>query len=92
MCIERTKSLLVVGECMMELAGEGDSYARSFAGDTYNSAVYAKRRHSSLDVQILTAVGADPISQAMVAQWDRDQVGHSLVGVSEIADHNQSCS
>ncbi len=69
----------------MELSGEGDSYARSFAGDTYNSAVYAKRRHSSIDVQFLTAVGVDPVSQAMVAQWDRDQVGHSLVGVSEIA-------
>lgn len=79
------RSLLVIGECMMELSGEGNSYARAFAGDTYNCAVYAKRRHEDIDVQILTAIGSDPVSQAMVAQWDRDHIGHSLVMTSESA-------
>lgn len=79
------KSLLVIGECMMELAEDGDAYKRAFAGDTYNSAVYAKRRHEGLDVQILTAVGRDPISKAMRAQWDRDRIGHGLVATSESA-------
>ena len=79
------KSLLVIGECMMELAEDGDSYKRAFAGDTYNSAVYAKRRHEGLDVQILTAVGSDPISKAMRAQWDRDRIGHALVATSASA-------
>lgn len=79
------RSLLVIGECMMELSGAGNSYDRAFAGDAYNSALYAKRRHDDIDVQILTAVGTDPISEAMVTQWDRDRIGHRLVMTSESA-------
>lgn len=82
---EASKSLLVIGECMMELSEDGNSYRRTFAGDTYNSAVYAKRRHNDIDVQILTAIGTDPISQAMVAQWKRDHIGHDLVMTSKHA-------
>lgn len=85
MSVDATPSLLVIGECMMELSGQDNTFQRAFAGDTYNSAVYAKRRHEALDVQILTAVGSDPISEAMVAQWDRDRVGHELVMTSETA-------
>ena len=85
MSTETDRSLLVIGECMMELSGDGNAYARAFAGDTYNCAVYAKRRHEDLDVQILTAIGSDPVSKAMVAQWDRDHIGHSLVMTSESA-------
>lgn len=76
------KSLLVIGECMMELSGDGNTYQRTFAGDTYNTAVYAKRRCDAIDVQILTAIGSDPISQAMVAQWNRDGIKHALVTTS----------
>lgn len=82
---EENKSLLVIGECMMELSGDRDSYQRAFAGDTYNSAVYAKRRHHAINTQILTAIGSDPISKAMVAQWDRDHIGHTLVMTSKQA-------
>ena len=85
MSAETGRSLLVIGECMMELSGDGNSYARAFAGDTYNCAVYAKRRHQDIDVQILTAIGSDPVSKAMVAQWDRDHIGHSLVMISDNA-------
>lgn len=74
-----SKSLLVIGECMMELTDDGHNYNKAFAGDTYNSAVYAKRRYPQLDVQILTALGTDPISQAMKAQWDQDNIGHKFV-------------
>ena len=69
----------------MEFAEQDGTYQRAFAGDTYNSAVYAKRFHTEMDVQILTAVGADPISAAMVTQWDRDGVGHELVMTSKEA-------
>lgn len=82
---QANRSLLVIGECMMELSADGNSYARAFAGDTYNCAVYAKHRHEDIDVQILTAIGSDPVSRAMVAQWDRDHIGHSLVMTSESA-------
>lgn len=82
---EAGKSLLVIGECMMELSGKGNSYQRTFAGDVYNSAVYAKRRNNDIDVQILTAIGTDPISNAMVAQWNQDHIGHNLVSTSRHA-------
>ena len=82
---QANRSLLVIGECMMELSGVGDSYRRAFAGDTYNCAVYAKRCHEDIDVQILTVIGSDPVSAAMVAQWDRDRIGHSLVLTSGTA-------
>lgn len=78
-------SLLVVGECMMELLSDGNGYRRAFAGDVYNTAVYAKRRQSRIDVQILTAVGDDAVSDAMIAQWDGDGIGHRLVMTSEAA-------
>lgn len=79
------KSLLFIGECMMELSGSGSTYNRAFAGDIYNAAVYAKRRGPTIDVQILTAVGRDPVSEAMKAQWQRDQIGHDLVMTAEDA-------
>ena len=82
---ETDRSLLVIGECMMELSGDGNSYHRAFAGDTYNCAVYAKRCHEDIDVQMLTAVGSDPISAAMLAQWERERIGHSLVMTSAAA-------
>jgi len=66
----------------MELSGSGDNYQRAFAGDTYNTAVYAKRCQAELNVQMLTAVGEDPVSAAMLAQWRRDGVGHDMVMTS----------
>jgi 2-dehydro-3-deoxygluconokinase len=79
------KSLLVIGECMMELLGKGNTYQRTFAGDVYNSAVYAKRRNKEIDVQILTAVGTDSVSAEMMAQWAREGIGHELVMISTTA-------
>lgn len=69
----------------MELSAHGNSYQRAFAGDVYNCAVYAKRRKKNLDVQILTSIGIDPISKAMVAQWNQDGIGSDLVMRSEHA-------
>ena len=58
------KKMLVIGECMMELKETSAiSVAKSFAGDVYNTAVYAKRWLLDLEVNFLTAIGNDPISQ-----------------------------
>lgn len=70
---------------MMELLGEGDTYRRTFAGDVYNSAVYAKRRNKTIDVQILTAVGTDAVSTEMMTQWNKEGIGHELVLTSKTA-------
>ena len=62
-------TLLSIGECMVELAPETDGrYALGFAGDTFNTAWYARRLAGErLDVAYMTAVGDDPVSDRMVA-------------------------
>lgn len=80
-------SLLVIGECMMELNTHGsDSFARAFAGDTYNSAVYAKRVQPQLDVGIFTAVGTDAISDMMVDAWTYEGIGSETVQRTDTAN------
>jgi 2-dehydro-3-deoxygluconokinase len=65
-----TKTLLTIGECMVEMAPDGHGkYSMNFAGDTLNTAWYAKRCLNGLDeysVGYLTAVGTDGISDQMV--------------------------
>ncbi len=79
-------SLLVIGECMMELSAQDDLYyARAFAGDTYNAAVYAKRWCPELEVSYLSAVGTDAISDTMLEQWLTEDIDCSLVVRSEDA-------
>ncbi|MDO6612291.1 sugar kinase [Shewanella sp. 1_MG-2023] len=61
------KSILAIGECMMELSHHSDNLLkRSFAGDTYNALVYAKRYNKKLDCKYLTAIGEDAISGEML--------------------------
>ncbi|MBU2872068.1 sugar kinase [Colwellia sp. E2M01] len=68
-------ALLAIGECMMELTPlEENTYQRSFAGDTYNALVYAKRNAPELDALIFTAIGNDDISSVMESQWQKEGV------------------
>ncbi|MBU2865411.1 sugar kinase [Pacificibacter marinus] len=66
----KTKTLLTIGECMVEMAPDGHGkYSMNFAGDTLNTAWYAKRCLAGLDdyaVGYHTAVGTDGISDQMV--------------------------
>ncbi|WP_262791257.1 sugar kinase [Catenovulum sp. 2E275] len=63
-------SLVSIGECMLELnATDTLNFKRSFAGDTYNTAVYAKRWQSRLSVYYISAIGTDNLSNEMLAQW-----------------------
>ncbi|MFQ1702809.1 sugar kinase [Loktanella agnita] len=58
-----TQTLLSIGECMVEMAPQGDgTYAMGFAGDTFNTAWYAKRSAPALDIAYLSAVGDDAAS------------------------------
>ena len=61
--------LLSIGECMVELMqAEGGLMRKSFAGDTFNTAYYA-RQYLPADwtVDYLSAVGTDTISGEMLA-------------------------
>lgn len=64
-----TKSFLAIGECMVELAQTGDkAYQRGFAGDTFNTAWYARRLlPAHWQVGYCSAIGTDPVSDEMAA-------------------------
>src|SRR3981081_1571804 len=57
-----------IGECMSELRqASGQELLRGYGGDTLNTAVYLARL--GLEVDYITALGDDPISDEMVAGW-----------------------
>ena len=67
-----------IGECMIELReAEGGLYARGYGGDTLNTAVYLARL--GIEVDYITALGDDPISDQMIADWASEGVGTARV-------------
>lgn len=77
-----TDRLICLGECMVEMAPQPDGhYAMGFAGDTLNTAWYARAcLPASWQVDYLTAVGRDAVSDRMV-----DFIRGAGVGVSHVA-------
>jgi len=79
-----SKSLLFIGECMMELRkGKAGKLDYSFAGDAYNSAVYAKRWCTQHQVFFFSARGKDQFSEMMQLRWQNEGIDTTLVEVSE---------
>jgi len=67
-----------IGECMIELKqAEGSLYSRGYGGDTLNTSVYLARL--GVDVDYLTALGDDPMSDEMLAGWSAEGVGTGRV-------------
>lgn len=60
---------LSIGECMVELSQAGGGLLRKgFAGDTFNTAWYARAAlPAGSDVEYFTVLGDDPLSDEMVA-------------------------
>ena len=58
--------ILCIGEAMAEIRRDGSAYAVSFAGDTFNTAVYCRRRLKGGTVSYLTRVGTDPLSEGFM--------------------------
>lgn len=78
--------IAVIGECMIELRPDISEagYTRStidaqiaYGGDTLNVATYLARQ--GIDVEYVTVLGDDPLSDWMVQQWRSNGVGCSLV-------------
>lgn len=79
--------LLCMGEPMAELRKTGGGFAVSFAGDTFNTAVYCRRLLPEGDrVGYLTRVGTDPLSDGFVALARDERIDTSLV--ARDAEHN----
>jgi 2-dehydro-3-deoxygluconokinase len=67
-----------IGECMIELKqADGGLYSRSYGGDTLNTAVYLARL--GVEVDYITALGDDPLSDEMIAGWAAEGVGTTKV-------------
>ena len=67
-----------IGECMIELReADGGLYARGYGGDTLNTAVYLARL--GIEVDYITALGDDAISDQMIADWAAEGVGTGRV-------------
>ncbi|XOV86557.1 MAG: sugar kinase [Pseudomonadota bacterium] len=76
--------IAVIGECMLEvscLPGDGAGQALpavlSYGGDTLNTAVYLARL--GVDVDYVTALGDDDMSEWMLHEWRKEGVGCDLV-------------
>ncbi|WP_438752606.1 sugar kinase [Pararhizobium sp. O133] len=69
--------LLSIGECMVELMqAEGDLLRKGYAGDTFNTAYYARIfLPQDWSVDYLTAVGNDTVSDDMLAFIESTGVG-----------------
>ena len=71
--------VICIGECMVELRATGaDAFARAYAGDAYNTAVYLKRSLPDAQVQFLTATGDDALSRAMRRVWSAEGIDGAL--------------
>ena len=67
-----------IGECMVELSElPGGTLTRGYGGDTLNTAVYLARLGAEVDY--CTVLGDDPFSDEMLAGWQAEGVGTSLV-------------
>lgn len=76
--------IAIIGECMLELSTLADadsSYQRSamlsYGGDTLNTAIYLQRLGAQ--VEYITALGDDHMSDWMLAEWQREGLQTSLV-------------
>ncbi|MCL4106197.1 UNVERIFIED_CONTAM: hypothetical protein GTU68_058503 [Idotea baltica] len=68
----------IIGECMLELSHSNKAEMRlSYGGDTLNTAVYLSRL--GVEVDYVTALGDDNMSDWMLDQWRAEGVGCDLV-------------
>ncbi|MBT8361693.1 MAG: sugar kinase [Desulfobacterales bacterium] len=75
-------TISLIGECMIEIQEiEPGVIQQTFGGDTLNTAIYMARLSQGLPVQVdyVTALGTDQFSDLMVAFWEKEQVGSSMV-------------
>ncbi len=80
------KSIACIGECMLEIAPAGSGlFKQSFAGDTFNSAVYLARHFSDeLAVSYITGLGQDAYSHKMMAAFEDENIRTDAIQI--IAD------
>jgi 2-dehydro-3-deoxygluconokinase len=69
--------IVCIGEAMLELTRDGDGWRLGYGGDTLNTAIHLAR--AGHDVAYLTAIGCDPLSAGLKAEWATEGIDTSLV-------------
>jgi 2-dehydro-3-deoxygluconokinase len=69
--------VILVGEAMLELSQDGSSWRLAYGGDTLNTAIHLAR--AGVDTAYLTALGTDPFSADLKAQWAAEGLDISLI-------------
>ena len=75
-------NIVLMGECMVEFGsvGEPGLYRQKFAGDVFNTGIYIKRCvKEAANVQFLSAIGNDQLSENMVQMMDDESLDSSLL-------------
>jgi len=74
-------TLAAFGECMAELSGRPFSQTSAgFGGDTLNTALYFSRLNKgNFTCSYVTALGEDPLSDAMLQAWKEENINIELV-------------
>lgn len=78
-----TNRILCIGECMVELSPtSGGLFQQGFAGDTFNTAWYLRRLlPADWQVEYLTAVGDDPMSERMLEFMRASGIGTRHIAI-----------
>ena len=73
--------LAAIGECMIEMShgssSQLDNVSLGYGGDTLNTLIYAARHN--IESFFFTALGEDPYSQWLVAQWKHESINTDYV-------------
>ena len=75
--VSGTGRVIAVGEAMLELTGQGAHCRLGHGGDTLNMAVHWARL--GLDAAFLTALGDDPLSDALRSRLESEALDTSLI-------------
>jgi 2-dehydro-3-deoxygluconokinase len=69
--------IVLIGEAMLELSRQGEAWRLGYGGDTLNTAIHLAR--AGHDVAYLTAIGCDPLSSGLKAEWAAEGIDTSLM-------------
>lgn len=82
--------LVFAGECMLELVNQSETQlAKSFAGDLYNSSVYLKRAFPEIDIEFMSCIGQDSLSNELMQRINSESIGTQFL--PQISTHHLGC-
>ena len=74
------KKVAVIGECMVELyKNTNGTFTQKFAGDTFNCAVYLKRSLKKSQVEYITVLGKDELSNKMLDFFHKENLNTTYI-------------